>query len=574
LRRSWISLIAVLCIAAVPAAATAAPVDSGLTLSGAARSSTLSAEGGSGYNAKCGACVVRRSYTVRLVASSQANVENLRGDVEAAAAQIRSINGVNLAVAPGTIAERSPQFGEILVYTKALSGSTGAASWWTTSQIGNLTAMDSGTVTIAAPVTNLSGYNAARRRNTVLHEFGHVMGLEHYDAEYGGTVQVMNTYQTELTSYQTGDLIGLAYMGRIPNSDGDAFNDFDDWCPTRSGVASNHGCQPEGQQSSSGVYRENIDGVNMFYPQTNGVLALEHMDANLPGQWVFDQFPGTAVVGRVSAIHRSNGDVMAIYKSTDSRIHITWLNHANNTWATTGAMSSPLAGPPTAVERNNGNVHVIYKGTDGALHDLWLGGTTWSDQWLGGSPAGNPQVMARSNNGDIHIFYRSTGGPIYDLWLSGSSWNNQYLGGFPAGDPYPLYRPDNTDVHVFYKASDGAIWDLWLGGSSWHNQLLGGSPAGPISPVYSTKTGDLHALYRSTSGNIRDLWMNASTNGWSDNLVAEGAAGAPSAVNRTKTGDLHVFFVSPQGNLFDAVKDPLSSSWSSKLLRSGAVATE
>ena len=328
----------------------------------------------------------------------------------------------------------------------------------------------------------------------------------------------------------------------------------------------------EGQTPGSAVYRENIDGLFMFYPQTNGVLGLEHMDSNLPGQWVFDQFPETAVVGRTSSITRANGDVMSFYRGTDSRIHVTWLDHLTNAWHTTGAMTGLAAGPPSAVERNNGDVHVLYKGTDGVLHDLWLSGTTWHDQWMGGSPAGNPAVLNRTSNGDLHVFYRDTSGPLYDLWLSGTEWHNQYLGGAPVTDPKPLYRagsgPGAGDVHVFYKATDGALYDLWLSGTGWYNTLLGGAPAGNAAPLYRTKNGDLHAFYRGTSGYLYDWWMDAQTNVWHESLIAGPLAGTASPINRTKNGDVHVFYVRPNGDLYDASLS--GTGWKDEFIRSGA----
>jgi subtilisin family serine protease len=334
----------------------------------------------------------------------------------------------------------------------------------------------------------------------------------------------------------------------------------------------------EGQTPGSAVYRENIDGLFMFYPQANGVLGLEHKDSNLPGQWVFDQFPTTGVVGRTSAITRSNGDVMSFYRGTDSRIHVTWLNHHFNSWEITGGMTGLAAGPPSAVERNNGDMHVFYKGTDGVLHDLWYDDDVqvWEDRWMGGSPAGNPAVLNRSSNGDLHVFYRDTSGPIYDLWLSGTEWHNQYLGGAPVTDPKPLYRagsgPGTGDIHVFYKATDGVFYDLWLGGSTWHNLPLGGAgggaPAGNAAPLYRTLNGDLHAFYRGTSGYMYDWWMDANTNVWHESVIAGPIAGTASPINQTKTGDVHVFYVRPNGDLYDA--NLSGTTWKDEFIRAGA----
>ncbi|MCW2985311.1 MAG: hypothetical protein JWR63_2881 [Conexibacter sp.] len=350
------------------------------------------------------------------------------------------------------------------------------------------------------------------------------------------------------------------------DADGDGVTDMNDWCLNKVGVASNHGCPPEGQTSNAAVYRENVDGVNMFYPEAGGVLALAHMDSNLPNSWVHDTFPGTNAVGPPSAIHRSNGDVMSFYRGSDSMIHVTWLNHVTNGWADS-TVGGPAIGPPSAVERNlNGDVHAFYRASDGHLHDAWLSGTTWHDQLVGGDAAGDPAVVDRPSNGQLHVFYRNVNGAIYDLWLSGSTWTDSYIGG--AGDPAPMYRWDNGDIHVFYRATDGAMDDAVLSGGSWANWALGGTPAGKIAPIYRGPTGDLHAFYKSTDGYLHDMWMNAATNGWADATIAGPTAGTPSPVNRDKTNDLHVFYVRSNGDLYDAWLS--GSSWHDQPIFGGA----
>jgi hypothetical protein len=354
-----------------------------------------------------------------------------------------------------------------------------------------------------------------------------------------------------------------------PDADGDGVIDVNDWCMNKIGVTSNHGCPPEGQTSNAAVYRENIDGVNMFYPQTSGVLALVHLDSNLPNSWVLDTFPGTSVVGAPSSIHRSNGDVMSFFRGSDSLIHVTWLNHATNGWAT-ATVGGPAAGAPSAVERSvNGDVHAFYRGTDGHLHDAWLSGTTWHDQYIGGDAAGDPAILDRTSNGQLHVFYRSVSGAIYDVWLSGSTWTNSYIGG--AGDPAPMYRWDNGDIHVFYRATSGAMNDAVLSGGSWANWVLGGTPAGKIAPLFRGPLGDLHAFYKSTDGYLHDMWMNAGTNSWADATIAGPTAGIPSPVSRDKNSDLHVFYVRSNGNLYDAWLS--GTSWHDQYIGAGAVPT-
>jgi hypothetical protein len=49
-------------------------------------------------------------------------------------------------------------------------------------------------------------------RSTVLHEFGHAIGLDHYWTEYHGRYQVMSYSATDATRYRTGDVNGLRRM--------------------------------------------------------------------------------------------------------------------------------------------------------------------------------------------------------------------------------------------------------------------------------------------------------------------------------------------------------------------------
>ncbi len=359
----------------------------------------------------------------------------------------------------------------------------------------------------------------------------------------------------------------------LSDVDGDGVIDENDWCLTRPGVATNHGCPPERQQTSAGYYFPDLDSVNMFYAQANGTLALKYNDYGPGGGWKVAQLPGGPVVGPISAIRRSNGDVLAFYRSTDSKINITWLNHLTSKWETTGAMTGLAAGPPSAVERNNGDMHAVYRGTDGAIHDLWFnnGAPAWKDQWLGGAPLGDPSVTARSDNGEVHIFYRHVNGHINVLWLSGNTWQDAWLGGSAAGDPKALYRPDaDLSTSAFYKGTDGKLHDVWHDASGWHDVALGGTPAGNATPIYSTKTGDIHVFYRSTAGYLRDMWINSQNNAWTDAQVAGAGlmTGTPSPVNRTQNGDLHVFYVRSNGSLYDGVFD--GTSWVDTSLQSGA----
>jgi subtilisin family serine protease len=339
----------------------------------------------------------------------------------------------------------------------------------------------------------------------------------------------------------------------------------------------------QGQTPSSAIYREANDGLYMFYPQSSGVLGLEHKDTNAPGLWKLDSFaPTVQAVGRTASIQRANGDTMTFYRGPDARIHCTWYSGPTG-WNTTSAMSHETVGPPSVIERNNGDVHVFYKGVEGSIWDLWLSGTEWHDQWLGGSPSGNPNAINRPNTNEVHVFYRDkTSGAIYDLWLSGSSWNNQYIGAAPVTDPKPMFRagsalgggwgPGFGDLHVFYKATDNALYDVWLSGSTWTNTKLGGTgggvPAGNVSPIYRTVNGDLHAIYRGTSGYLYDWWMDAQTNVWHEALIGGPIAGTASPINQAISGELHVIYTRPNGSLYD---DHISgSTWNDELITTGA----
>lgn len=151
------------------------------------------------------------AYTVRLIDTP--GVETLRSDLELAVAQIVSVTGLTVSVAPGLIAERAPVDGEILVQVDPTHTCGGAT--WVGCAVSNKDYGGPREDVIYQLSANLyfnTGALLVDTRHTVFHEMGHGFGLTHYNSTFEGQTQVMHASSHAKTSYQSGDINGLIYQ--------------------------------------------------------------------------------------------------------------------------------------------------------------------------------------------------------------------------------------------------------------------------------------------------------------------------------------------------------------------------
>ncbi len=161
-------------------------------------------------------------YTFRLVATPE--VESYRDDVTRAAADLTVATGGTYTVAAGTIADRDPVDGEVLVRVTADSpcGSlvSGGAIGCGGPDVFGSTATR-GDVWLSP---DLDTFSATVQNTVVAHEVGHALGLAHFDALYEGKYQVMRSYAADdLDSYRSGDIGGLVFLFPPPPPANDPF---------------------------------------------------------------------------------------------------------------------------------------------------------------------------------------------------------------------------------------------------------------------------------------------------------------------------------------------------------------
>ena len=169
--------------------------------------------GGGAYHdgfATYGDAKLLRHYEIRMVWS--AGIEQLRPFVAQAAAGVTAASGQSLELRPGQVERMGPGRGQIDVVVSDSSPCTGM---WL--GCGGPTIDDgvivSGQIWISPRAFERS---TAELENTVRHEFGHTMGLAHYEYLHDDHVQTMHPTRFDAPRYEAGDIDGLRFTAGKP----------------------------------------------------------------------------------------------------------------------------------------------------------------------------------------------------------------------------------------------------------------------------------------------------------------------------------------------------------------------
>jgi len=162
---------------------------------------------GPGYNMSLYVAGMERNFTIRWEGPHDANYTRMQPLIEAARLRINQITGANLQWGPDAPSGYSAVNGEITV---AIDSSCPAGAGGCTNAIPAQFRIVRADVRFPATVGSPFSWPVA-----ALHEMGHAVGLAHFDDQYNGGLQIMNSSSASqstllgATDYQAGDINGL-----------------------------------------------------------------------------------------------------------------------------------------------------------------------------------------------------------------------------------------------------------------------------------------------------------------------------------------------------------------------------
>lgn len=173
----------------------------------------------------------REAYTLRIHSSAA----HFSGDIRWAAARAAAESGVKITNGPAATSTAVPgQRAEIVAFvgTPCGAGAAGCAQM----VIGPGKIGYSGTVSLTPRFQH-----SAMRRQVLLHEFGHVLGLDHFEPRFAGHHQIMRSIisANAPAAFQAGDRNGLRNRGATGRSRVAArspIGSFDSAAPAAGGV--------------------------------------------------------------------------------------------------------------------------------------------------------------------------------------------------------------------------------------------------------------------------------------------------------------------------------------------------
>jgi hypothetical protein len=479
----------------------------------------------------------RSSYTLRLVANGQGNVETMRAAVQAAASEVAASSGVAITVAAGTVPDttpdREPVTGEILLSIDssppcpppvAGCGGPRILTFHPYSQAG---IVEGGRVWIDPQVV---GYTTAQRQHVVDHELGHALGLGHHDADFNGQRQVMHSSSYDASSYRAGDRNGLVFLALkpmprpspvvMPNGDEYMFyrgsNDQlqawfwngSSWSQLSWGSAGTVAGDPSAVVTTGGV-------AEVYYRTSTGAMGRWRI---APGFSQNGEYGVPNVTGNPSAVADKAGGVQVFYRMSTGQMGRWWFNGASWNWTDWGYAT--VGGSPSAVLDANGTYDVIYRtASNNTGRWRFFAGGGYQDLAYGvANVTGTPSVAITAGT-NVNAFYRMSTGQLGRWWFNGADWNWTDWGyANVAGNPSVIAMPDDR-LEVLYRTTDNSLGRFWFTSSGWNPSTAGSSGELDGDPAAVVKGSRVRAFFGGPDGRFRVFSYEPNGTAWSWQVI-------------------------------------------------------
>jgi hypothetical protein len=468
---------------------------------------------------RMGAYLDLHSYTLRLVANGQGNVESLRSTVQTAANEISSANGTAITVAPGTVADtvpdREPGYGELLLSidstTPCASGQAGCGG---VRSYQSPSTAASGRVWIDPAVL---GYTTAEKQHVIDHLLGHALNLGHYEGSYEGAPQVMSPTSYSASGYRGGDRNGLSYLNFSPQ-------DFIGFVGSSSKFSSIRNNTSDPFNSSFSVAPGTSVAVDST-PFDGDFAAFQAAGTN--DLQIYSSATGTTTDTNLAMKSGTSPDIAvepgiggASYVASFETSTGTLGVYSSKTGYTNTGLGMAAGTSPSIADNFYGSWVAAFQSNVGQLWFYSPAGTFVNTQlWM--APGTSPDVEVESGN-FVGAFHSALG----TLWayssVSGGTPINTGLG-MKAGTSPSIDGHFYSSWVAAFQSNVGQLWFYTAAGSSLNTQLEmepGSSPSAVVTSsgtnfkaAFQASSGVL-GTYTSESGgsfNLSTLTMNAGT---------------------------------------------------------------